>query len=89
MRQKSAKIPKYILVYYIYECAYILFWLFIPKLSWFHLEKAIFVYYASTIVAIGWIGYMVYRYFARKDNNVNIIVSIGLILLIQTVSNLI
>ena len=80
--------PKYVLVFYIYECIYVLFWILAPHISSFTLANSLLLYAASTIVAVGWIGYMAYRVFVKKDDNVNLFVLFGLVLFLSAVSNL-
>lgn len=69
--KNKIRIPKYILIYYIYELLYVFFWTAI-HIKGITFEPFMLLYILTTAIAGLWIGYMCIRAFVRHDKNVNL-----------------
>lgn len=83
MNKNYNNIPRYILLYYGYEVLYSIFWLVIPKI----VDKdMILIYVLTTLVAVGWGGYMIYRLLVSHDKNVSALVIISNFVVLEVIS---
>lgn len=73
MGKKHKKTPPYIITYCIYEMAYVLFWLIASRLDSYEYGRYFFAYVISTLLAVGWMGYVIYRIMVKKDTDINIV----------------
>lgn len=76
-------IPKYILAYYFYETIYVVFWTIIDVVL---KQDLILTYIATTIIAGGWMAYMMFRAFVKNDKDVNLLVVIANIIVLFVLS---
>lgn len=84
MKNIFDKIPGYILAYYGYELLYAIFWLIAPRVVENDMDP---LYFLTMIIAVGWLGYMMFRLFVLHDKNVNALVLISNVLVLESISH--
>lgn len=77
-------IPGYILGYYIYEIIYAIFW---GVMDIVIKKDLLFIYVITTVIAVSWTMYMMYRAFIKKDEHVNLLVVIANIIFLFTLAS--